>query len=127
MSRRGFQIEPTGQSQGPQTSSTGQAYLATREGTVYDCPYRWVCLWEYPNFSASGRMLHWSESGTKNLADWNFRDMASAIANRKDLSGAELINVRTFWPDERLFCRYSSYLADLRDYDSNNIAGTLIS
>ncbi|MGW7292373.1 peptidase inhibitor family I36 protein [Streptomyces xiamenensis] len=64
-----------------------------------DCPWGWVCLWEYKNYSSSGRLLMWSQPGTKNLGDWNFRDKASSACVARNQGGVEVHDWRTLMPD----------------------------
>ncbi len=53
-----------------------------------NCPPGWVCLWQDGGFS--GRMLRWSDPGTKipHLSDYGFNDEMSAWANRGPHSAA---------------------------------------
>ncbi|MFE9687716.1 peptidase inhibitor family I36 protein [Streptomyces sp. NPDC006285] len=62
-----------------------------------DCAYGWVCLWEHGEFT--GRRLQWSAKGTKQLADWDFRDKASAGCVNRNQGGASVYDARTALPD----------------------------
>jgi hypothetical protein len=76
-----------------------------------DCPSGWVCLWESGNYA--GRRLQWSASGTKKLADWDFRDKASAAFARRPQGGIECIDYRTGQPDPHLFLAVATYYPEL--------------
>ncbi|MFG2294047.1 peptidase inhibitor family I36 protein [Streptomyces sp. NPDC048603] len=66
-----------------------------------DCGSGWVCIWEHNNYS--GRRLQWSAKGTKNLADWGFRDKASSGCVSRLVGGANLVDFRTGQPDPEMF------------------------
>ncbi|MEO3976130.1 peptidase inhibitor family I36 protein [Streptomyces sp. CAU 1734] len=69
----------------------------SRAAAAASCAYGWVCLYEHSNYT--GRKLQWSQSGTKNLSDWNFRDQASAGCVNKQIGGALVYDARTGLPD----------------------------
>ncbi|MGW0828385.1 peptidase inhibitor family I36 protein [Streptomyces sp. NPDC002845] len=62
-----------------------------------DCAFPYVCLWE--NGNGGGRRLQWSADGTKQLADWNFRDKASSGCVNRVSEGALVYDARTGLPD----------------------------
>lgn len=83
-------------------SEDGRAGESTSQ-SIADCPWGWVCLWEWTNFNSGGRMLKWSQSGTKNLGDWDFRDQASSACVSRDQGGARADDWRTLQPDPSLY------------------------
>ncbi|MFB7592802.1 peptidase inhibitor family I36 protein [Streptomyces sp. NPDC056169] len=90
-------IAPTvakgGRSAGASAKESGQLG-PTASG---DCSYGWVCPWE--NSDYTGRRLQWSAKGTKQLADWSFRDQASAGCVKRDMGGALVYDARTGMTD----------------------------
>ncbi|MGW8850635.1 peptidase inhibitor family I36 protein [Streptomyces xiamenensis] len=75
-----------------------------------DCPWGWVCLWELKSYS--GRMLMWSQPGTKNLGDWNFRDKASSACVKRYQGGVEVHDWRSLMPDPWMVLGASYCYAD---------------
>lgn len=68
----------------------------------YDCPAGWACIWEHVNYSRAGRRLQWSETGSYDLAQYNFRDKASSGSNRRNLYAFTLVDFRTGQRDPSL-------------------------
>jgi predicted secreted protein len=62
-------------------------------------------------------MLKWSQSGTKKLGDWSFRDKTSAACVNRAQGGVELVDYRTLMPDPRLFLRAGYCYGDFRYTD----------
>lgn len=62
-----------------------------------DCLYPYVCLFE--NGNGGDRGLQWSADGTKQLADWDFRDKASSGCVNRLTGGALVYDARTGLPD----------------------------
>ncbi|QXE35931.1 peptidase inhibitor family I36 protein [Streptomyces sp. GMY02] len=62
-----------------------------------DCSSPYFCLFESGN--GAGRRLQWSADGTKQLADWDFRDKASSACVVRPLGGALVYDARTGLPD----------------------------
>ncbi|MFD9126271.1 peptidase inhibitor family I36 protein [Kitasatospora sp. NPDC059571] len=67
---------------------------------ITDCTYGWACLFEHSDYS--GRMLRWSDAGTKNLSDWSFRDQASSACVNRRSGGMSVYDDRSFQPDPSL-------------------------
>ncbi|GHF90313.1 MULTISPECIES: peptidase inhibitor family I36 protein [Amycolatopsis] len=85
-----------------------------------DCAYTWVCIWE--NIDHTGRRLQWNASGTKKLADWGFRDMASSAALHRPQSGATLVNYVTAFPNQHAYLAANHIYSDFRDFGWNDKA-----
>ncbi|MFC8722583.1 peptidase inhibitor family I36 protein [Kitasatospora sp. NPDC057198] len=64
---------------------------------ISDCTAGWACLYEHSDYS--GRILRWSEAGTKNLDDWSFRDTASSACVNRSSGGMSVYDERSFLPD----------------------------
>ncbi|MFC7327085.1 peptidase inhibitor family I36 protein [Marinactinospora rubrisoli] len=94
-----------------EATGLGPAHSEIGTRDLYDCPAGWVCIWD--NRAYAGRRLQWSAPGTKNLADWDFRDRANSAANRRVQYGAALIDVRTLQPDRTLLVGAGVGLGDL--------------
>lgn len=102
-----------------------QLTAAARRGTYWDCPSGWTCLWQYKNFSASGRMLQWSQPGIKELADWTFRDEASSSFRNTYQNGYKLTNVRTGLPDTNVHFGAMGVYSDFSEFGFDNKADRL--
>ncbi len=96
---------------GTLTQSETAAESAVSPQSVYDCPNGWACLWQDINYS--GRRLQFYDSGNKHLADYNFRDQASSVANLRIVGPSNLVDYRTALPDPVLYLTAGYAFSDL--------------
>ena len=72
----------------------GLPVMQARAAQSYaSCPGGWACLWQHIRYG--GRRLQWSETGRYPLADYGFRDQASAYRNGRNLYAFSIIDYRT--------------------------------
>ncbi|GAA1083176.1 peptidase inhibitor family I36 protein [Kitasatospora arboriphila] len=90
----------------PAAAATAEQAPALKNDTVLspqaiaDCSYGWACLFEHSDYS--GRMLRWSDAGTKNLSDWSFRDQASSACVNRKSGGMTVYDDRSWQPDPEI-------------------------
>lgn len=59
--------------------------------SLSDCPSNWLCLWA--DASYTGRMLRWSDPGTRDdLSAYGFNDQMTSWANKTNYDGRWFYN-----------------------------------
>ncbi len=111
----------------PELSGPGHQPAAAGDTAVSplgysDCPQGWVCLWDRADFRDedshdSGRRLQFQSSVVRDLADCEFRDQTTSVANKRQQGGARLVDARSWQPDPELLIGAQQAVSNLAFVD----------